>query len=208
MSGRIEKSRQPSKKTEERHRLVALIDSFGIDIMPCSFCSDRGLHCRMMEGVSRCKECVRRGRSCDGVLEASSVQKILSAEERLKLEEEETEEKLLAAQQALNEAVSRLLRIRKQRASLKTRGVEMARRGAHSLDELDAKERVEAAEEERRRATEAVPAPSDLPIFSDDFMNGWDGTFPEADLDPSVLAQFGLADGRVPTLPSGSSGGQ
>ena len=98
MSGRVKKSRPPSKKTEERHRLVALIDSFSVDIMPCSFYNDRGLSYRMMEGVSRYKECVRRGRSYDGVLEASSVQKILSAEERLKLEEEQTEAKLLAAQ--------------------------------------------------------------------------------------------------------------
>ena len=144
MSGRIEKSRPPSKKTEERHRLVALIDSFGVDIMPCSFCESRHLRCQMMEGVSRCKECVRRGRSCDGVFVASSIQKVLAAEERLKLEEEQTEEKLLAAQQALNEAVARLLRIRKQRASLKTRGVDLAKRCASSLDELDAQEQAEA----------------------------------------------------------------
>lgn len=144
MSGRVEKSRQPSKKTEERHRLIALIDSFGVEVMPCSFCDTRHLRCQMMEGVSRCKECVRRGRSCDGVFVASSIQKVLAAEERLKLEEEQTEEKLLAAQQALNEAVARLLRIRKQRASLKTRGVDLAKRCASSLDELDAQEQTEA----------------------------------------------------------------
>ena len=166
MSGRIKKSRAPLKKTKERHRLIALINSFSVDVMPCTFCSDRSLYCRIIEGVSRYKEYVRRSRSYDSVLDASSVQKILSAEERLKLEEEQTEEKLLTAQQALNEAVSRLLRIRKQRTSLKTRGVDIARRGTNSLDELDAKEREEAAKEESRRATEAIPTSSDFPVTS------------------------------------------
>ena len=190
MSGRIEKSRPPSKKTEERHRLVALIDSFGVDIMPCSFCNDRGLSCRMMEGVSRCKECVRRGRSCDGVLEASSVQKILSAEERLKLEEEQTEAKLLAAQQALNEAVSRLLRIRKQRASLKTRGVEMARRCASSLDELDAKEREEAEAVIGVQAAGVVDAIDWSAVFkADPALSSWAAESPSAPVASSSSAQ-------------------
>ena len=76
-------------------------------------------------------------------------------------------------------------------------------RGFASVEEMEREE-----EEERRRTTEAAPGSSDPPISSDDFMNEWDGTFPEVDLDPSVLAQFGLADGRIPALPSGSSGGQ
>lgn len=156
MSGRIEKSTNRPKKTEERHRLLALIEQFGVEVMPCSFCQGRHFRCEMMEGVSRCKECVRRGRSCDGLLVGSTIRRVVDADDRLKVEEEKTEEKLLAAQAALSEAVAKLVRIRKQRASLKTRGVDLARRGAASLDELDALEREEAEAAISAQASGAV----------------------------------------------------
>jgi hypothetical protein len=66
MSSRIEK--QHSKKSSQRLRLSALIASSGhILDMPCSSCFEKGVPCQMMEGVTRCAECVRRGRSCDGL---------------------------------------------------------------------------------------------------------------------------------------------
>lgn len=79
-------------------------------------------------------------------------------------------------------------RLRKQKKMWQEKMMRALRRGITNLEELDRIEREEAAEEERRRAIEAVPSSSDLPIPSNDFMNGWDGTFPEVDLDPSVLA--------------------
>jgi len=63
MSGRIQKPRR-SKKSEQRDILAQLIEATGFDVMPCSFCADRCLSCKMIEGTDRCGECVRRGRSC------------------------------------------------------------------------------------------------------------------------------------------------
>ncbi|KAK8024209.1 hypothetical protein PG993_003996 [Apiospora rasikravindrae] len=154
MSGRVEKStpRSKSKKTEQRHNLVALLDEFGFEVMPCSLCAEKGWRCTMMEGVSRCKECVRRGRSCDGSgLSVSAVSRVVDESRRLRSEEQEASDSLRRASEALEkahreaqEAFARLERIRKQRESLVTRGVEMARRGLRSLDELEAAERVES----------------------------------------------------------------
>ena len=48
----------------------------------------------------------------------------------------------------------------------------VVRRGIDSLEELERVERKEAAEEERRRAVEAIPSSSDPPILPDDFING------------------------------------
>ena len=39
--------------------------------MPCSYCFRHDLSCRMAEESSRCSECARRGRSCDGGLVGS-----------------------------------------------------------------------------------------------------------------------------------------
>jgi hypothetical protein len=44
-------------------------------------------------------------------------------------------------------------------------------RSITNLEELNRIEREEAAEEERRRAIEAIPSSSDPPIPSDDFIN-------------------------------------
>ena len=71
--GRVKKSRVLSKKTEERYRLVTLINSFSIDIMPYLFCNDRSLPYRIIEGVSRYKEYIRRSRFYDKVLDTLSV---------------------------------------------------------------------------------------------------------------------------------------
>ncbi|KAI1869361.1 uncharacterized protein JN550_005991 [Neoarthrinium moseri] len=144
MSGRVEKSSR-SKKTLYRLSLADRIERCGVDVMPCSFCEKRNLRCRMMEGVSRCKECCRRGRSCDGSgVTLSSLQRINAEEDRLVREEEVAEEKLLRAQQEVNEALSKLMRLRAQKRALKTRGVDMVNRGLRSLDELDEQERAES----------------------------------------------------------------
>ena len=93
MSGRVQKSKR--SKTEQRLALVAAIDEFGFDVMPCSFCHSRKLACKMMDGVSRCKECVRRGRSCDGTgVPVSSLNRIVSESKRLRAEEEQSSRRL------------------------------------------------------------------------------------------------------------------
>lgn len=75
MSGRIEKRllKPKSKKTDERIVLAGVVDDTGQSAdMPCTFCFRNNKPCRMAGESSRCSECVRRGRSCDGVLVASS----------------------------------------------------------------------------------------------------------------------------------------
>ena len=64
MSGRIEK--RASKKTQERHSLSEYIDHHGVEIMPCSNCFKKNLVCKVAEKSTKCSECVRRGRPCDG----------------------------------------------------------------------------------------------------------------------------------------------
>jgi hypothetical protein len=61
---RVEKSR--SKKTDQRDRLFATIETFGYEVMPCRLCASKGWSCQMMEGVSRCAACVKRGKKCEG----------------------------------------------------------------------------------------------------------------------------------------------
>lgn len=64
MSSRVEKPKSLSAR--KRQEQFDFIELRGYDVMPCSFCQRKGWKCRMVEGVSRCSECVRRGRSCDG----------------------------------------------------------------------------------------------------------------------------------------------
>jgi hypothetical protein len=143
MSNRVAKPR--FTKTEQRSKLAAAIEEFGVVVMPCSFCHSRKLSCKMMEGVSRCKECVRRGRSCDGSgVPVSSLNRIISESQRLRREEEEAAALLQRLQRESSEALAKLERLRKQRESLVTRGSIMVKRGLQSLDELDESERAES----------------------------------------------------------------
>lgn len=65
MTDRVQKSR--SRTAVQRSTLAALINESGVEIMPCTGCFHAKRVCRMNENSSRCGECVRRGRSCDGV---------------------------------------------------------------------------------------------------------------------------------------------
>ena len=91
MTNRVEKSK--SKKSSERDLLVLSILQFGVDTMPCSFCSKRGLRCRIIEKSSRCGECVRRGRSYDGTgILVNALGRIIQESKRLEAEEDAAEE--------------------------------------------------------------------------------------------------------------------
>jgi hypothetical protein len=71
MSSRISKS--INRKTEERKFLAESIElSREFADMPCSYCFKHQKECLMTADSSRCSECVRRGRSCDGTRVASS----------------------------------------------------------------------------------------------------------------------------------------
>ena len=140
MSGRIEKQKSPSKKTQQRIALAQLIDVQGEEVMPCSFCSSKGWKCQMMVGVSRCKECVRRGRSCDGTgVSISAITRSVKESQRLKAEESQAEE-------ALSAALAKLHRIRRQRAFHQAQSAKMVNKGLEELDEADREESGAAAE--------------------------------------------------------------
>ena len=144
MSARVEKTRR-SPKTEQRIALAALIDRIGFEAMPCSSCSRHGWKCIMAEGRPRCKECVRRGRSCDGSgVSVVAINRMVAELDRLQRDEEAAADAVEEAQRKASEAVARLSRIRKQRALLRTRGAEMVNRGLNSLDELEAADREES----------------------------------------------------------------
>ena len=71
MTDRVSKS--VSRKTRERNLLASFIQSQGtVADMPCTYCFRKKVSCRIIQDSSRCQECVKRGRSCDGVLVASS----------------------------------------------------------------------------------------------------------------------------------------
>lgn len=204
MSGGIPKPR--SVKSQQRDRLYASIHEFGVEVMPCSFCYRKGWKCHMMPGVSRCKECVRRGRSCDGSgVPTSSLNRIISESQRLRQQEKDTEESLSGLQRELSslqsrlqESLGRLQRIRAQRESLTTRGAEMVNRGLASLDELETHEREES--------NAVVSAQADGAVDVID----WNaiGIDLDASLPSSVLAGLDFGDEnpqQVQNNPSGAS---
>jgi hypothetical protein len=60
-------SKTSSVKSAQRASLAAVIAETGSDVMPCTACFRGKRVCRMSDHSSRCLECVKRGRSCDGV---------------------------------------------------------------------------------------------------------------------------------------------
>lgn len=71
------------------------------------------------------------------------VDRFVTEKRRLELEEEKTEEELLALQQQLNERLSRLMRLRRQKRFLQERGVEMLSKGLSSMEELESSDQLE-----------------------------------------------------------------
>lgn len=117
----------------------------------------------MKEGHSKCAECTRRGRPCDGqgislvageaipgcpgvllVLICGVADRLALEKQRLEAAEEATEEELIQLQQQLNERLSRLMRLRRQKRQLVEKGTQMLNRGLASMDELDETERLES----------------------------------------------------------------
>jgi hypothetical protein len=148
-------ARKGSRKSSERADLAAAIDLNGsVADMPCSFCFKRKISCRMAEESSRCSECIRRGRSCDGTLVASSLKRLVAQQQKLEAEEEEAGDEFMSLQAQLSElqsqlaqAASRLARLRKIRRKAKERSSELLRRGVQGLDEEDGFEKIVDAHE-------------------------------------------------------------
>jgi hypothetical protein len=130
-----------SRKLKERVDLANRIERGGFEMSPCSFCQRTGRRCVVSSpDASRCAECVRQGRgSCNFQDDSPSTNEWISLDrqrERLRSEEEE--------------AMAKILRLRKQQRFLDNREKEMLRRGLRSLDELDAAEEEERLEKERK----------------------------------------------------------
>jgi hypothetical protein len=202
MSGRIEKGYNEiskSKKSCERAVLASLIDESGVDAdMPCTYCFKNNKACRMNGDSSRCSECVRRGRSCDGVLVASSryvlssmlsgirltlapVGRLMESRKKLLSDEEDAQEALFVLQQQLSTAVNRLSRIRRIRKRVEERSKELVQRGMQELDEEDGVSR--SLESEDRFIVQhlqdlGAPGDADWATFG----------LGDALLDPSLLA--------------------
>jgi hypothetical protein len=164
MSGRIR--RASSKKSQQRKELAAAILSFGsFADMPCTWCFRSGKTCLMSEDSSRCAECVRRGRSCDGMFDVSSckcffpvlpryfsnsstVARANAAHDKVAKEAEEAEGAVLLLQEQMNQAFARLSRLREQKKFLHEKRMEMFRRGMQELDEEDGIEEQRNTQEE------------------------------------------------------------
>ena len=132
-----------SSKSINRKALSELIRTTGfLAAMFCTFCTENGRTCIMTSTTSRCSECVRTGRSkCDGKPEFLSGWDALAKQEE-KLEQEE------------EEAMAKILRVRKQKKFIQRRRNDMMARGLRSLEELDAAEEKDKKDEEERQARE------------------------------------------------------
>jgi hypothetical protein len=134
-----------SRKRKEHSDLADCIVKFGFEIEPCSNCIRRNCTCFSSGDSDRCAEYVRRGiKYNQGGFDLSGFNAIQKEEERLEHEEEE--------------AIAKILCLRKQYKSLKVRARELLRRSLKSLDELD---KVEAKEKEEKEAQERAAVNSD-----------------------------------------------
>jgi hypothetical protein len=184
-----------SRKIAERLVLAREIESYGHEMFPCSRCAKQNRKYVVdTEKSTRCAECVRSKQSCDvkkdawtaNVPSTGDWESIAKQKERLEEEEEE--------------AMAKILRLRKQRKLLLRREAEMAKRGLRFLDELD------AAEEKEHLAAEAENT-----LLASPSTSAHDHTIPERDpfpgVDPSAFSPsnwgFWGADASTPEASHG-----
>ncbi|KAM0367381.1 hypothetical protein ACHAPY_011726 [Fusarium culmorum] len=113
--------------------------------MPCSYCAPRNLKCWAKEGHSKCAQCTRCGRSCDGKgVTLLAADHFVTEKRHLEKEEEIAKNDLLSLQQQVNERLNRLMRLRRQKRQLQERADEMLCRNVETLDDLEAIENAES----------------------------------------------------------------
>ena len=180
-----------SKKLKERLELARRVERCGFEMSPCSPCRRSGRRCIVSDAdAARCSECVRSGRgNCDFSSNLPSLGDWASIDrQRRKLRDEE------------EEAMAKILRLRKQQRFLDDREQEMLRRGLESLDELDKaeeKERKDKEEAERRELEARAAASTTFDLTDDQIVDLGLSSF-----DPS-WATLDFADGN-PSTASGS----
>ncbi|GKU13593.1 unnamed protein product, partial [Fusarium langsethiae] len=130
--------------------------------------------CWAKEGHSKCAQCTRRGRSCDGKgVTLLSADRFVAEKRRLEKEEEVTENDLLDLQRQVNERLSRLMRLRRQKRQLQERAEEMLRRNVETLDELEAVENAESLAAAEAQLSGAVGVVDWNEVFTDPlFLSG------------------------------------
>ncbi|KAH7163642.1 hypothetical protein DER46DRAFT_604836, partial [Fusarium sp. MPI-SDFR-AT-0072] len=157
-----------------------LIASTGYEIMPCSFCTENYTKCMMKEGWKNCSECTCRGRSCDGKgVTLSEADRLVQEKNRIEADEEATEEELIKLQQQLNERLSKLMRLRRQKRLIQTKGLWALEKDSAAMND---RERMENLVSESEAVVESVEAgAADLIDWSAVF----DPSFVVADGNPS-----------------------
>ncbi|PTB47253.1 hypothetical protein M431DRAFT_514451 [Trichoderma harzianum CBS 226.95] len=202
MSNRVEKPK--SKSTEKRHSRAAFIRSFGFEVSPCFRCLGKR-PCLAVEGGDSCAHCCYLGRSCDSsFVPMSSLDRITEELKRLERQEELAEEALIAQQKRheellaqqkaeRDEALARLMRLRKLRRLLRARGVEMVNRGlnAEEMEEADRREEEERQAELARVSREEAQLLRDVQSMSGVEWSSLNADLAFAGLDP--LASMGGA---------------
>lgn len=127
-----------SKKTILKNSLLSRIEQFGVAcVLPCKRCGELGKTCIRAEFSKRCNECVRATncRCVEMPVSELAWKRLTEAQERLQEEEEQ--------------ALAKILRLRKQQRLLKKRAGEFLQKDIKDVEELEKLE-----EEEERKAAE------------------------------------------------------
>jgi hypothetical protein len=149
-------------KRAQRFQLARLIEESvdSMEITPrCGCCERDNLRCivALDKATSkRCSECVRKKNVCDAMADPWK-RNVPSREDFAALTRQER-----SYEEQEEEAMAKILRLRKQKRLLQKRRVEMSRRGLQFLDELDAAEQKEkdAAEQKEKEVSEKAITPS------------------------------------------------
>lgn len=172
-----------AKKRLEEISLSLRIDKTGEEMSPCGFCVRTKKRCvALSSNSSRCSECVRhRKTNCDFTEKLPSVDSWASLDrQRQKLRDEE------------EEAMAKILRLRKQQRLLDDKERRMIESGVSTLEELDKKEKEECEEIARQEANATALAEAsaflESPYIDPDAFVG---------LPESFWAGIGV-DGRTP----------
>ncbi|KAF3769217.1 hypothetical protein M406DRAFT_224058, partial [Cryphonectria parasitica EP155] len=127
-----------------RLQLSLTIDLQNFEIMLCSFYILKRLECKIIEDTKRYFCYICWGCSCNGFsIPVNALFRITIKLDCLDREELDAEEVLLKLQFKLGKATARLVRLRKQKRSLRNRSAKIVSQDLHSLDELEKKERWE-----------------------------------------------------------------
>lgn len=193
MSGRVPKSR--SSKSIQRSALACRISERGFDAeMPCTACFRGKRVCRMSDESSRCLECVRRGRSCDGITVGSSCSfcwflvlafLLTVSVNRASKEQKKIEKQIEESEEVLQEALARLSRLRRQRDVLRKKTSELFARGMRELDEEDGVRSQEEAILQEQQAVGEAQSTAHLDVLD------WTSILGEPDLFGGTVATAG-----------------